>query len=344
MSNSKITSRHKDFNIGDYHSRIKNYNQLLPLFRKIDKSQCLKSIHKHGDEYYYEINNGLITLKRRIGSNSRYGIIFLSTNKVNKTMFATKLMIKDKYNHNEIIIAEKLSNITLKDKNPHFLLVFKHLDCDKSKSTDNNIPTIIKGDDYYICVNELVSGNLKQFINEHFNNQEFILNALQQVLISILSFHFYTGGYYHNDCHYKNFLYHKIQPGGYFHYKLFGKDIYVKNMGFLFLIWDFGLARTEPVYKEQHIKDYFRIIDFFDTHHSTIMNLDNNSSRNIDKLGISKIARDILRHENTFYNEYGHSDKKFFEQLLFRFTNLYSFDYDKKHKIINKSPYVIKDF
>ena len=82
---------------------IKKYNQLLSLFNKIDNNQCLKSFHKHGDNYFYEIDNGLITLKRRIGSNSRYGVIFLSSNKINKTMFATKLMIKDKHNHNEII-------------------------------------------------------------------------------------------------------------------------------------------------------------------------------------------------------------------------------------------------
>ena len=342
VSNSKITSRHKDFTIGDYYSRIKKYNQLLSLFNKINNYQCLKSFHKHGDNYFYEINDGLITLKRRIGSNSRYGVIFLSSNKINKTMFATKLMIKDKHNHNEIIIAEKLSDIILTDKNPHFLLVFKHLECHKSSSRDNNLPTIIKFDNYYICVNELVSGNLKQFINEHSKTPNFILNAFQQILIAILSFHYYTNGYFHNDCHYKNFLYHKITPGGYFHYQIFGKNVYIKNMGFIFIIWDFGLARSEPVYKEQHIKDYFRIIDFFDIY-STSLNLSGNTRKSTD-LNINKIARDILKFEDNYYNYFGHSDKIFFEKLIFKYPNLFLFSIDKKSKVINKKPYIIKDF
>lgn len=344
MSNSKIKSRHKDFTIGDYHSRITKYKKLLPFFSTIHKNQCLKSIHKHGDEYSYEINNGFLHLERRIGSNSRYGVIFLSSNNIDKTMFATKLMIKDKYNHNEIIIAEKLSDITLKDLNPHFLLVFKHFECNYSRERDNNIPTIIKFDSYYICVNELVSGNLKQFINEHNSNINLIFNAFQQVLITILSFHYYTGGYYHNDCHYKNFLYHKITPGGYFHYKIFNKDVYVKNMGFLFLIWDFGLTQTKPVYKEQHIKDYFRIIDFFDSVNSSPIYLQHSSSSTTNTNNIEKIARNILKYQDNYYNFFGHSDKLFFENLLFKFDNLFLFDIEKKSSIINKKPYIIEDF
>ena len=45
----------------------------------------------------------------------------------------------------------------------------------------------------------------------------------------------------HCDTHGGNFLYHKIKPGGYFHYNLYGKDYYLENIGFLWVIWDFGL-------------------------------------------------------------------------------------------------------
>ena len=334
VSNSKITSRHKDFTIGDYYSRIKKYNQLLSLFNKIDNNQCLKSFHKHGDNYFYEIDNGLITLKRRIGSNSRYGVIFLSSNKINKTMFATKLMIKDKHNHNEIIIAEKLSNITLNDNNPHFLLVFKHLECNKSSSRDNNLPTIIKFDNYYICVNELVSGNLKQFINEHSKTPNFILNAFQQILIAILSFHYYTNGYFHNDCHYKNFLYHKITPGGYFHYQIFGKNVYIKNTD----VWGFVMVYSsilEEMFnrfdklngKELLIYDKLKylIIHFLFEDPLKVIDIDElvkegstyriqgTSSKltNLKKLGISNI-----KDENyTYYYQMDYSDSLCFDDL-----------------------------
>jgi hypothetical protein len=38
------------------------------------------------------------------------------------------------------------------------------------------------------------------------------------------------------------FLYHKIKKGGYFHYNIYGKDYYLENLGYLWIIWDFELS------------------------------------------------------------------------------------------------------
>ena len=55
-------------------------------------------------------------------------------------------------------------------------------------------------------------------------------------------FHKYINAH-HRDAHAGNFLYHKVKPGGYFHYNIYGQDFYLENIGFLWVIWDFGLIQ-----------------------------------------------------------------------------------------------------
>ena len=65
-------------------------------------------------------------------------------------------------------------------------------------------------------------------------------------------------GINHNDCHAGNFLYHKIKPGGCFHYKINGVDFYIKNLGYLWVIWDFGIV-TKLYRHTDYISDYIRV-------------------------------------------------------------------------------------
>jgi hypothetical protein len=70
--------------------------------------------------------------------------------------------------------------------------------------------------------------------------------------------------YFHYDAHWGNFLYHKIKPGGYFHYNIFGNDYYIENYGFLWVIWDYGEAIE---FKKERIiyvdNDFKNIINAF---------------------------------------------------------------------------------
>ena len=317
--------------INTFQKRIDDFKETELYLRKLEKYNCLLSVRKSGDFYEYYINNGVVILKKRIGSKSRYGIIYLTTNKFNNKKFATKLTIMNDSNYNEILIATRLSKISLRNLSPHFLFVYKSFYCINNKS-DKHIPELIKKKNYYISVNELINGNLKQFFDLHLSF-EFMLNAFQQIMISILSFHYFTEGTYHSDCHYKNFLYIKIKPGGYFHYKLFGKNYYVKNMGYLWLIWDFGLALNDMLYKLQRIRDYFRIIEFF----TLIIKSENQK--------IIDIANNILKYQYNYQLYFGNSDKKFFEECIFKNNILSTLkDITKSSKIINKKPYIINDF
>jgi hypothetical protein len=92
--------------------------------------------------------------------------------------------------------------------------------------------------------NELANGDLKSFINTYQdspNARELFENSLVQTTLSIIYFYYHTN-MTHNDTHSGNFLFHKIKKGGYFHYKIFGKDLYLENLGFLWVIWDYEFA------------------------------------------------------------------------------------------------------
>ena len=65
--------------------------------------------------------------------------------------------------------------------------------------------------------------------------------------------------HFHNDAHWGNFLYHKVKPGGYFHYN-------IENYGFLWIIWDYGNAIEFKQSKKELIfvnNDFKNIINAF---------------------------------------------------------------------------------
>jgi serine/threonine protein kinase len=79
------------------------------------------------------------------------------------------------------------------------------------------------------------------------NYQETMWSVLFQVLIAMHAMHSLYG-IYHRDIKTDNILITKIQPGGYFEYKVNNKlmndTFYVKNLGIFAMISDFGSAQT----------------------------------------------------------------------------------------------------
>jgi len=322
----------KNLEINSYNNRIEKYKNIIEILKNLNKSKCLVPIKKTSinstNKRSFYLGDTDIFLKKRIGSNSRYGTIFLST--LNNYQFATKLSPVESYNLREIILIEKLSNITKENKNPHFLLNYKLFICN-NKLNSIDLPTVIKNNNYYITINELVNGNFKNFLS--FATSVLLLNALQQILISILSFHYFTKGLFHNDCHYKNFLFLKIEPGGYFHYKIYNKDIYIKNLGYVWIIWDYGLVKTKEIYLEKRLEDYFRILYFFKKY--------NNYNSNSTNTKVIQIVTKLLKFQKNYKEIFGNSDKLFFEEL-FKISKLFSFNISSSNFIINKIPFIIE--
>lgn len=239
--------------------RIRYNSFINEKLKSIAKNQCIEYIGINDKDKIYKINENIV-LKKQIGTDSAYGLVFLTMDKTDKNiLIATKLLEVSKDHSLEIELLNKLSKVVLSNKNIHFPIIYNTFTCNVKNINNDNYPDLINNKEYYMILNELANGDLNSFLKEFNNNYEYINNALQQIYIAILSFHL-TTNYIHSDTHWGNFLYHKINPGGYIHYKIYNKDIYVKNLGFIWVIWDFGLvSKVREDNKRLLISDYTTI-------------------------------------------------------------------------------------
>ena len=268
---------------------IYHRNKYLILMRrelKNKKEGCLRVYKQNPDgSYIYRIGNRII-LKERIGSDSKYGIVYLSEfrEKTKKLFtFASKIYEYKIRTDIELELLTKLTNLVRMDMCPHFPIFYGYVICEndiykdsfiKSNKADKSIsqdiskfPEIIeknKNSKIITTFNELANGDLWKFIELYKSNYLVLLNALTQQLLSIMFFNYHTGRL-HNDTHPGNFLYHEIKAGGYFHYNIFGADYYLENLGFLWVIWDFDLSITlkqaiQIFKKHKMVKNDYNII------------------------------------------------------------------------------------
>jgi len=288
-------------------NRIKYYRILHKYInsRKKYEDNCLRLYkYTNSGNYIYRIGNRII-LDKQIGMDSEYGSVFLSHYRLNNKKFgklftfATKISDGSSYkNQYEYLVLKDLTDCVLKQECPHFPISFGKLECKKQTIKDINIKymsdkspsfklqnsssfanlldnlpkNIYNTPHIMITMNELADNDSEHFINLYHTNDKLIWNALIQIMISIMFFHKYTNAH-HRDTHSGNFLYHKITPGGYFHYNLYGKDFYLENLGFLWVIWDFGLiqpfSNSRQINNNKYglgdpniviIKDYYKFI------------------------------------------------------------------------------------
>lgn len=192
-----------------------------------------------------------IILDKPIGSTSDHATIYYSIFRdKNKRLykFAIKTTPITSKTENEIIILKQLTELTITRKCPHFPMIYDIVKCENNKNNDssyiksssnksiNNVP-IFHYKKYYSILTELANGDVKTFMKIYNKEIKLVKNALAQIWLSLIFYYKYTNNY-HTDAHDGNFLYHKIKPGGYFHYKIYEKDYYLKNEGFLWIIWD----------------------------------------------------------------------------------------------------------
>jgi hypothetical protein len=234
---------------------------------------------------------------------------------------------------------------------PHFPITYGLLSCDNKHIKSNyetpiiqkinkvdianikNYPDLINNNvSLYFQINELANGDFINFKVNYYNNNIYLSNAIAQIYLSLMFFHKYINAF-HNDAHSGNFLYHKIKPGGYFHYNIYGKDYYLENQGYLWVIWDFGLVQSFA--KNDNIKinyDYSYTLNALN-YYIDKFTID---EYNIIKLLIKTI---INKYNNVYdYKLLKNIDK---EILNFLIKNVSSFTTIKPSNIINKTPYII---
>jgi hypothetical protein len=324
-----------------------------------ETKNCLRlyNIDSKTNKPIYRVGTKII-LDKQIGSESVYGIVFLSHfksnvkygtkfDKLNK--FAVKITNQTKSNKNEILILAKLTEEVKNLKCPHFPISYGSLRCNNSRVKSNNsddysivkdkhknkklFPKLINDNkSLLIQLNELASGDLQN--NLIYDKNTDIFNTITQLLLSIMFFQDRMQSY-HRDTHGGNFLYHKIKPGGYFHYNIYGKDFYLENKGYLWVIWDFGLAKK---FNETNISinyDHNLMIESVDYY---IYNFNLLPSK---EYILIELLIDLIGKYNNIKNI--NLSEKFNNEILdFLITNVSSFTTIKPSKIINNTPYIIE--
>ena len=172
----------------------------------------------------------------------------------------------------------------------HFPILYGYLECNTNELHDvfssepdsgslkythssfnsNIYNSLLNKSSLYFQIYEIANGNTDSYYahiiddsTDKIKSNELVFNALAQIFMSIYYFHIVLG-MQHNDTHFGNFLYHKIELGLNFKYTLdTGVNFYIKNIGYLWVINDFGLAKplTTSNKISQILADYKTILD-----------------------------------------------------------------------------------
>ena len=333
----------------NYFTIIKRY---LLSIKETKNCVRLYNIDAKTQQPIYRVGTSII-LDKQIGSPSAFGIVFLSHFKSNMkygtkfdklNKFAVKITNQTKENKKEIKILEQLTKEVIELKCPHFPISYGSLRCNNSRAKSDNpddysivkdkhnkkklFPKLVnKNKSLLIQINELASGDLRNNLTSGENTDKF--NTITQILISIMFFHDRVKSH-HYDCHSGNFLFHKIKPGGYFYYIINGKEYYLENKGYLWVIWDFGLIES---LSDKYISinyDYEYLFDALSNYQHLFTEAEKKLKKELFEIIKQYKKKDVSLLE-----------KLDTEILTYLLKNIPSFTTKKPLNIINKTPYKI---
>lgn len=235
---------------------IRKYNQhIAPCVQASEERDNTLTLVKNDKNKVTET----IYFKKRIGSDSVYGTAYMNTGRgIGRALkFSIKIM-SDQFT-DEVNMLKMMSKLAETKATPNMPITYDVLKCTKLSQTDKqninkkitNPAKILKNGKYYVVLSELANGDMNDFFLEK-HSAEVYESVIMQVLIALSTFHSFTG-HIHNDAHLGNFLFHKIPPGGYWHYEIEHEnpltkntetvDMFVPNTGYLVVLWDPGLAK-----------------------------------------------------------------------------------------------------
>ena len=276
------------FDINNFiRDRIETYNNIIR-FVKIKEIKVDECFDRNLTGELLTIQEDKIILDKPLNTASIGVFGFIYVGNIDNNVISIKI---SKYNTKEIIneikMLKKLRDLYLNNACPHFPLMYYDVHCKKTEyePLSGNVS-------YSAIISELANGDLKIYLSKFYDDYPLLINAIEQILMSILYYNVLTNNI-HNDCHYGNFLFFKIPEGGYLHYKIDGKDYYIKNLGYLWVIWDFGLTKlTRTVRTDEggEMTDIYRIVYI-------IANLYKEYPLHLDfKMEMEKIFNEYINH------------------------------------------------
>lgn len=253
--------------------------KLMQYFKdiKFNKKACLE-LTKYKNKYLLSNN---IILYENIGSKSVYGVVYKSKN-INPNYkdipkFISKIQLLTKQAKQELSIFESISNYAKNNNVCHFPILYINSICDNI-IRNNNYPELLekaKGQfkNYSIILYELADGDYYSFIKKksYTLSSKIWKNIYEQIFMSIFIYH--NLDIYHADTHGGNFLYKKIKSGGCFHYKINDIDYYIENIGYKWMLWDYGISgQLSKKVKNLFFDDYIKIFFAFMKYNETLNN------------------------------------------------------------------------
>jgi hypothetical protein len=140
------------------------------------------------------------------------------------------------------LLSMKLCNILVENNvTPNLPMYVNYFYC-SSCQYENIELTKKNGYPCIIVINELATeGDLANWSKKPRSSAEWI-NAFFQIFVGLYALQKYFD-ITHHDLHWGNVLVHNVKPGGYWRYIIDKQTYDVPNLGYLFVLWDFGLAR-----------------------------------------------------------------------------------------------------
>jgi hypothetical protein len=184
-----------------------------------------------GEAWIGEFHNKILAIKK----------IVLGRKDLSDSFTKTQLM-SGKSAWPEVATYIFCSIFVLARVNPNLPITFRYYLCNQCKFANKRLGK--KKKPCLITLNEMGDGDLKMYLNKNkisIWNKDLVTNCIFQMAAALYTFEKYLN-MTHNDLHWGNVLVHEVKPGGYWKYTINKMDYYVPNLGFMFVLWDFGMV------------------------------------------------------------------------------------------------------
>lgn len=188
--------------------------------------------------------------------------------------------------------------------------LYKYFICDTCEFSNPMIDKYFFGTNKcLIIVNDLADTILSSFLDTN-PSFEVQVNAYLQIYIALYCIRKFFN-IWHHDLHGDNVLVYKVKPGGFWQYIINGRKCNIPNIGYLFVLTDFGYSRIpgkiEPedlswIYKKENekdpLEDYIRISTWLYNTGPRLYSSGEKSSRGGNSIvSIDKQNIDIIKHD-----------------------------------------------
>jgi hypothetical protein len=294
---------------------------------RIKYFERIKKLMKGTNDIRIEGNNiyiGNIKIIKKIGSESKNGLILLG--ELDNYKIALKITKYNPKKTNELDTFKMVSNAVLNNKTNNFPMLYDYNIYNPLNNIDK-FPKIFHKfikNPFIIYFNEIADGDLKEFLNKNYDNDELIINALYQTLMSLVDFYKITGKF-HNDSHSGNFLYHKISLlNKDFEYMNGDDKCKIRNLGYLFVIWDLEKSTDFHKHKYRINSDIEKLLMEFFNENDIIKGFmsSNKPYGKKVKLIVMDLYKNLILNNKASFYEMGYSPEKLKELITIIFRKI----------------------